>query len=105
GLGAAGGVTPRGGHGLAVRSGDGQLVEVPPVRVDVVDTIGAGDTVQGALLAWLHRHGELSKDAVGSLTARDWQAALAFAGAAAAITVSRAGAEPPRSAEMAHQQW
>jgi fructokinase len=78
---------------------------VPPVRVDVVDTIGAGDTVQGALLAWLHRNGELSKEAVSALTAEQWRAALAFAGAAAAITVSRAGAEPPRSAELAHRQW
>jgi fructokinase len=104
-IGPAAVVITRGGDGLAVLSGDGQLVEVPPVRVDVVDTIGAGDTVQGALLAWLHRHGKLSKDAVGALTAQEWRAALAFAGAAAAITVSRAGAEPPRSEEMSHQQW
>ncbi|EWM14265.1 carbohydrate kinase [Kutzneria sp. 744] len=104
-IGPAAVVITRGGDGLAVLIRDGQLVEVPPVRVSVVDTIGAGDTVQGALLAWLHRHGVLSKDAVSALTAQEWRAALAFAGAAAAITVSRAGAEPPRSAEMTHQQW
>lgn len=104
-IGPAAVVITRGGDGLAVLSGAGQLVEVPPVRVSVVDTIGAGDTVQGALLAWLHRHDKLSKDAVGALTDQEWRAALAFAGAAAAITVSRAGAEPPRSAEMNHQQW
>lgn len=94
-------VVTRGAEGLAVLTGDGELVEVPPVRVKVVDTIGAGDTVQGALLAWLHDRGALSKSAVRSLRAEEWRAALAFAGAAAAITVSRAGAEPPYAAELA----
>ena len=97
-------VITRGGDGLAALTGDGQLVEVPPVRVQVVDTIGAGDTVQGALLAWLHGKGALSRDAVREMGARDWRAALAFAGAAAAVTVSRAGAEPPRTAELNHHQ-
>ncbi|MCP2169207.1 carbohydrate kinase family protein [Goodfellowiella coeruleoviolacea] len=96
-------VLTRGGDGLSVLTGAGELVEVPAVPVTVVDTIGAGDTVQGALLAWLHRHGVLAggAPAVAALDAGEWRSALAFAGAAAAITCSRAGAEPPYAGELA----
>lgn len=93
-------VLTRGGEGLAVLTAAGDVIHVPPTPVDVVDTIGAGDTVQGALLAWLHHHGALSAEAVRGLDAERWRAALAFAGAAAAVTCSRAGAEPPFRAEL-----
>ncbi|MFD7655784.1 carbohydrate kinase [Actinosynnema sp. NPDC059797] len=93
-------VLTRGGDGLAVLTAAGDVIHVPPTPVDVVDTIGAGDTVQGALLAWLHHHGALSTEAVRGLDGERWRAALAFAGAAAAITCSRAGAEPPFRAEL-----
>ncbi|GDY30147.1 carbohydrate kinase family protein [Gandjariella thermophila] len=94
-------VLTRGGDGLVALTGAGEVVEVPGVPVDVVDTIGAGDTVQGALLAWLHRHGALARDAVRALDAAAWRDALGFACAAAAVTCSRAGAEPPFAAELA----
>ncbi|MBW4719018.1 carbohydrate kinase family protein [Saccharothrix obliqua] len=84
-----------GSDGLAVVTAGGEVIRVPPVRVNVVDTIGAGDTVHGALLAWLHDHDALSADAVRGLDTARWTAALSWAGAAAAITCSRAGAEPP----------
>ena len=61
----------------------------------MVDTIGAGDTVHGALLFWLHRAGITTPDGLeigGRETA--WRDALTFAARAASITVSRAGAEP-----------
>ena len=80
--------------------GVGDVIRVPPTPVDVVDTIGAGDTVQGALLAWLHDHDALSTKAVRGLDAGAWSAALAYAGAAAAVTCSRAGAEPPFKREL-----
>ena len=92
-------VLTKGGDGLSVITATGQ-VDVPPVKVDVVDTIGAGDTVQGALLAWLHDHDALSVEKVRSLTNEEWADALAHAGAAAAITCSRAGAEPPFASEL-----
>jgi fructokinase len=94
-------VLTRGGDGLVALTGAGEVVEVAGVPIDVVDTIGAGDTVQGALLAWLHRQGALSREAVRALPAAAWRDALGFAGAAAAITCSRAGAEPPFAAELA----
>ncbi|KJK42499.1 sugar kinase [Lentzea aerocolonigenes] len=92
-------VLTRGGDGLSVITATGQ-VDVPPVKVDVVDTIGAGDTVQGALLAWLHDHDVLSVEKVRALASEEWTAALTYAGAAAAITCSRAGAEPPFASEL-----
>ena len=92
-------VLTRGGDGITAVTADGE-VTVPSREVQVADTIGAGDTVQAALLAWLHRNDALSPEAVRALDARQWEQALAFAAAAAAVTVSRPGAEPPWSSEL-----
>ncbi|MBP2474975.1 fructokinase [Crossiella equi] len=90
-----------GGDGLEVRTAQGLSVRVGATKVDVVDTIGAGDTVHAAMLAWLAGHDALSREAVRGLGEAEWAAALEFAGRAAAITCSRAGAEPPYAAELA----
>jgi fructokinase len=91
-------VLTRGADGTAVITAAGEVAHVPSRRVEVVDTIGAGDTVQGALLAWLTTR-EVSD--LASLDADAWREALTFAAKAASITVSRSGAEPPTSADMA----
>ena len=70
--------------------------------VPVVDTIGAGDTVHGVLLAWLHDAGALTRDALAALDPASWGEALAFVARAAAVTVSRPGADPPWPHELAH---
>jgi fructokinase len=75
-------------------------VDVPAVRTTVADTIGAGDTVHAALLAWLDRRDVASADAVAKLDRQSWADALGYAAAAAAVTVSRVGAEPPFAAEL-----
>ncbi|MEU4800920.1 carbohydrate kinase [Actinosynnema sp. NPDC023587] len=93
-------VLTRGGDGMAVLTGSGEVMSVPPAPVNVVDTIGAGDTVQGALLAWLHDHDALSTEAVRGMDSGKWVEALTFAGAAAAVTCSRTGAEPPFKREL-----
>lgn len=93
-------VLTRGAKGLAVLTGSGELVEIPATETTVVDTIGAGDTVHGAVLAWLHTQGVRSAEQLAGLDGAAWRTALRFAGAAAAITVSRAGAEPPFAAEL-----
>ena len=94
-------VLTRGSSGLSVLTGSGVETEVPAVRATVVDTIGAGDTVHAALLAWLHGRGVTSAGQVRKLSAEEWTEALSFAARAAAITVSRVGAEPPFAAELA----
>jgi fructokinase len=89
-------VLTRGADGIAVRTSSGEVF-VPSAPAQLVDTIGAGDTVQGALLAWLH---ERDVRTITQLGADDWRAALGYAARAAAITVSRSGAEPPKAEEM-----
>ena len=71
---------------------------VPAPKVDVVDTIGAGDAFGAALLAWLHDHGAIRTDL--ALGRADLEAALDYACVAAAITCQRTGADPPWKREM-----
>lgn len=90
-------VLTSGQRGLSVITPAGELSHVAAVHTSVMDTVGAGDTVQGALLAWLLRH--RVTDLV-SLGPDEWHTALSFAAQAAAVTVSRQGAEPPWAAEL-----
>jgi fructokinase len=75
-------------------------VVAAPVQVEVVDTVGAGDTFQAALLTWLAEHGRLSPAGVAALDAVALEAMLGFATRAAAITCSRRGADLPRRHEL-----
>lgn len=75
-------------------------VSAAPVTVDVVDTVGAGDTFQAALLAALAERSLLAPQALRSLARAPLQAALYFAVRAAAITCSRRGADMPRRGEL-----
>jgi fructokinase len=80
------------------RQGIAARVSARPVKV--VDTVGAGDTFQAALLTWLAEHGRLSPDGLASLSADDLNALLTFAARAASITCSRRGADMPRRSEL-----
>jgi fructokinase len=75
-------------------------VDVPSERVDVVDTIGAGDTFDAGVLASLKREGLLTKYHVANLDQQAVRNALAIAAKVAAVTVSRAGANPPWAHEV-----
>jgi fructokinase len=68
--------------------------------VAVVDTVGAGDTFNAGILASLHEQGALSKPRIAGLSEEDIRGALALGAAAAAVTVSRAGANPPWRYEL-----
>jgi fructokinase len=75
-------------------------VAAPPVPVQVVDTVGAGDTFQAALLTALAERGRLDRAALAQLQQAELAAVLAFAARAAALTCSRRGADLPRRAEL-----
>ena len=92
-------VVTRGAEGAVAWTAHAEA-STPPVPVTVIDTVGAGDTFQAALLTWLAEHGAMTADALGALTAAQLQGALAFAARAAAITCSRRGADMPRRSEL-----
>ncbi|MFN7222829.1 MAG: carbohydrate kinase family protein [Paracoccaceae bacterium] len=73
---------------------------IAATRVTVADTVGAGDTFNAGALASLHDAGVLSKSALASLPDATLDAALSLGTRAAAITVSRPGANPPWSHEL-----
>jgi len=93
-------VITRGGAGLTAFTREGAEYSVPGAKVDVVDTIGAGDTVNAALLHGLTVLDALSSEGLSTLGAEGWTRLLGFAARAAAITCSRAGAEPPYAREV-----
>lgn len=78
-----------------------QMVTVMPEKVKVVDTVGAGDTFNAGILASLHEQGLLSKAAIATLSEDAIRQALTLGAKAAAVTVSRAGANPPWRHEIA----
>ena len=92
-------VVTRGGEGATGFNAQG-VVQAAPVKVQVVDTVGAGDTFQAALLVWLAEQGKLSPEGIRALGSDGLAQALGFAMRAAAITCSRRGADLPRRSEL-----
>jgi fructokinase len=82
----------------AVSAAGERFVAATPVTV--ADTVGAGDTFNAGVLAALQGAGVLSKAGVAALTAEVLDAALSLGTRAAAVTVSRAGANPPWAHEL-----
>jgi len=92
-------VVTRGAHGAVAWNRDAR-VEVPGVPTTVVDTVGAGDTFQAALLCWLDERDLLGAASLETLDRARLAEAVKFAVRAASITCSRAGADLPRRAEL-----
>ncbi|MEU5920579.1 carbohydrate kinase [Streptomyces sp. NPDC047141] len=86
----------RGAAGSLARTGRETAVAQAPA-VTVADTVGAGDSFMSAVLDTLAGRG---REALSALGAEDLAGLLARAGAAAAVTVSRAGAQPPDRSEL-----
>ncbi len=77
-----------------------KVVERPAPKIEVVDTVGAGDTFHAGLLAWLDANGLLNPEDIAGLSEAQVTAALDFAAAAAAIVCTRRGANPPSWGEV-----
>ena len=92
-------IETRGGEG-AVGYTKAGAVEVGVPRVEVVDTVGAGDTFNAGLLHALDRTGRLTRERIHETTPDELRDAMEFAARVAAVNVSRAGANPPWAHEL-----
>lgn len=102
----------RGAEGVSGYNPDGSSVHRPGIEVDVVDTVGAGDTIQAAMLHWLATEGHLAAstsvqpgqgatEEPAALSGEvDLAASIDFAIRAAAITCGRSGADLPYRSEL-----
>lgn len=92
-------VLTEGDGGATIFVGDQEINQKVHPVVNVVDTVGAGDTFHSAFLAELFRDGEFSLRGSEALSPK-LQESLNFASAAAAINVSKAGCSPPTYDEV-----
>ena len=86
-------VITRGAHGLIGFTEHG-MEEVDGAKVEVIDTVGAGDTVGAIVVEGILQH------SVQGLEGHVLNEVLHRAATAAGITVSRAGAQPPHKHEL-----
>ncbi len=96
-------VGTHGGDGACAATAAGARVRVAAPRVTVVDTVGAGDSFMGGLVDGLWSAGLLGADrraALRDVAAPTVEAVLRRCARIAAVTVSRAGANPPRAHEL-----
>jgi fructokinase len=89
-------IVTQGKDGASLLRPDRPVLSVPAPQVTVKDTVGAGDTFTGALMAALLAR----EEALASLPEDGWQDVLAFAVAAAALNCTRSGAQPPTRDEV-----
>ncbi len=93
-------VVTRGGAGVTAYTRTGSIFS-PVQPITIADTVGAGDSFAGGLLARLSEKGLLSIGAVRSVDHAALKDALDFANRVAAVTCSRPGADPPWRNEIA----
>jgi fructokinase len=93
-------VVTRGIQGAQAWHRQAGMVEIRAPTIDVVDTIGAGDSFQAALLFALRALGRISAEALIEMNPDELRRALSFASVCAAFTCGRAGADPPRATDV-----
>jgi fructokinase len=79
---------------------EGRVVDVPGRTVEVVDTIGAGDSFMSGLLSGLADAGLARAGRIDAITPEALRDVLERAVRVAALTCARAGADPPTRAEL-----
>ncbi len=85
----------------AIASTHGSQSRVQSQRIDIADTIGAGDAFGAGLLVALEERGALARGSLAGLADSDLEYVLRFASAVAALTCARSGAETPTLSEVA----
>mgnify|MGYP000114641133 CR=1 FL=1 len=93
-------IVTRGAEGATALLKDQAEVSVAARSVAVVDTVGAGDTFNAGVLAALANQDLLTKKSLLHLSKEAVQTALSYGAEAAALSVSRAGANPPWREEL-----
>ncbi|MEM9344629.1 MAG: carbohydrate kinase [Pseudomonadota bacterium] len=93
-------VVTRGAEGAEAFTPGTHLLRTPP-KVDVADTVGAGDTITGFLLNGLSERGVTDRGALRMLAEETVADVLETAMTAAAITCTRVGCVPPTAQEVA----
>lgn len=93
-------IVTRGADGAAAVLKNGEMIEVPAKIAKMVDTVGAGDTFNAGVLARLAQDDLLTKDKRAEIDAEALTRALTLGAEVAAVTVSRAGANPPWAHEL-----
>jgi fructokinase len=93
-------VVTRGIKGAQAWHSEAGVVEVEAPTTDVVDTIGAGDSFQAALLFALRAIGRIKRGTLVQMTSKELGQALSFASVCAALTCGRTGADPPRQSDV-----
>ncbi|HEF4759931.1 TPA: carbohydrate kinase [Pseudomonas putida] len=91
----------RGGDGATVFSRVHGSWSVPACAVKIVDTVGAGDTFQAALIAWLTEQQMDSVEGLQRLNREQIDAMARFAVQAAALTCGKTGPDLPYRTQLA----
>ena len=93
-------IVTRGGEGASAYLRDGRNVSVDAPKTEIADTVGAGDTFNAGFLARAAELGLLEKSALPAISTENLRRCLEFGTKVAAVTVSRAGANPPWRHEL-----
>jgi fructokinase len=93
-------VITRGNNGAIAWHAQAGQIEVQAPKVEVADTIGAGDSFQAALLFALYKQERIARPRLKDIGADELRRALSFAANCAGLTCTRPGADPPWSHEV-----
>ena len=93
-------ILTKGSDGAVIRRADGSEIMVDAPTANVVDTVGAGDTFNAGFLSEADTLGLLTKGAFADASSDALRQCLEHAAKVAAVTVSRAGANPPWRHEL-----